>query len=147
MARYGVAMVSRTLLATTPTRVLVRVMDSARPGAEVDLPVHRLSAKGRAWRGLKRLALVSGVGLVLTPVPLMHACGLVTLLIAGPIAGYFAWRARALVGECEVSCPKCAQPVPVREGLPGWPARVHCAGCGAMAELSPATADSAKRAA
>lgn len=142
-AGTGLVMAPRALLPTTPTRVLVKVMDSSRPGAEALLPVHALSARGRAWRGVKRLALVSGVGLVLTPVPLIHACGLVMLLVAGPVAGFFAWRARAVFGASEVTCPKCAQPLPVPEGLPAWPARLHCRACGSMAELSPATTESA----
>ncbi len=121
-----------------PTPVQVSVMDSSRPGAVVALPVEVLSPGARAGRGLKRLLLVSGIGLLLTPVPLIHACGLVTALVVGPIVAVFAWRATAVFGVSEVACPKCAAPVPVPEGLAGWPARVHCRGCGTMVELRPA---------
>ena len=110
-------------------------MDSAKPGLVLTVPVTQLGPGARAWRGLKRMALVSGIGVVLVAVPLLHVCGAVVVLIAGPIAGVFAWRARAVLGACEIACPKCSQPVLVPDQLPGWPARVHCAKCGAMVEL------------
>lgn len=121
-----------------PTPVHVAVMDSSKPGAVVTLPVEVLSPAARAWRGAKRTALVSGIGLVILPVPLMHACGAIVALVAGPIAGIFAWRSTAVLGVSEVPCPKCAVTLPLPEGLAGWPARVHCKACGSMAELRPA---------
>lgn len=118
-----------------PTSVRVGVMDSARPGLVVTLPVHQLSAGARAWRALRRMSIVSGVGLVLLLVPLMHVCGFVIALLAGPIAGAFAWKDSALIGTGEVPCPKCSEVVPLPAKLSGWPARVHCPKCGAMVEL------------
>ena len=123
-----------------PTPVRVGVMDSARPGLVVTLPVQQLSQGARAWRGLKRMLLVSAVGVLLIPVPLMHLCGLGVALLAGPIAGVFAWQSKAVFGGGEVPCPKCSQAVPLTAKLAGWPARVHCQKCGAMVELQPAVA-------
>lgn len=112
-------------------------MDSSKPGTVATLPVAVLSPGARAWRGLKRLLLVSGIGLLILPVPLVHLCGAAIALVAGPIAGIFAWRATAVLGSSEVPCPKCAVRLPVPEGLAGWPARLHCKACGSMAELRP----------
>lgn len=120
-----------------PTPVHVAVMDSSKPGVVATLPVEVLSPGARAWRGLKRTALVSGVGLLILPVPLVHLCGAAIALVAGPIAGVFAWRATAVLGSSEVQCPKCAGTLAVPEGLAGWPARLHCKACGSMAELRP----------
>ena len=123
-----------------PTPVRVGVMDSMRPGRVVDLPVEVLSSRARLWRGLKRMALVSGVGGVVLFIPLVHLCGLAVLLVAGPIAGVFAWKDAALIGTGEVPCPRCTEPVKTPPGLSGWPARVHCQKCGAMVELNVAQA-------
>ena len=122
-----------------PTPVRVGVMDSARPGLVVTLPVEQLSAGARAWRGLKRTLLVSGIGLMIVPVPLLHLCGVAVAVVAGPIAGVFAWKSTALFGSGEVPCPKCDQLVALTPRLAGWPARVHCQKCGAMVELNAAT--------
>ncbi len=123
-----------------PTPVRVGVMDSTRPGRVVELPVEQLSSQARLWRGLKRMALVSAVGGVVLFIPLVHLCGLAVLVIAGPIAGVFAWRDAALIGSGEVPCPKCSEAVKTPAGLAGWPARVHCQKCGAMVELNAAQA-------
>ena len=121
-----------------PTPVRVGVMDSARPGLVVTLPVEQLSSRARAWRGAKRTLLVSGIGLLIIPVPLLHLCGVAVAFVAGPIAGVFAWKSTALFGAGEVPCPKCSQSVALTPKLAGWPARVHCQKCGAMVELQPA---------
>lgn len=121
-----------------PTPVRVGVMDSQRPGLVIDLPVEKLSSSARAFRGLKRALLVCGLGALVIPIPLVHLCGVGIVLVAGPIAGVFAWRAAAVLGAAEVPCPKCSTPVAITPGLAGWPARVHCRGCGAMVELNPA---------
>ena len=121
-----------------PTAVRVAVMDSAKPGLVVTLPVEQLSPRARAWRGAKRTLLVSAIGLLIIPVPLLHLCGVALALVAGPIAGVFAWKSTALFGAGEVPCPKCGQAVPLTPRLAGWPARVHCQKCGAMVELKPA---------
>lgn len=123
-----------------PTPVRVGVMDSMRPGRVVDLPVEQLSSQVRLWRGLKRMLMVSALGAVVVPIPLLHLCGFAILLIAGPIAGVFAWKDAALIGTGEVPCPKCTEPVKTTLGLAGWPARVHCKKCGAMVELNRAEA-------
>lgn len=123
-----------------PTPVRVGVMDSMRPGRLVDLPVEQLSPRARLWRGLKRMLLVSAVGAVVVPIPLLHVCGFAMVLVAGPVAGVFAWRDAALIGMGEVPCPKCTEPVKTLPGLAGWPARLHCSKCGAMVELNPAQA-------
>jgi hypothetical protein len=117
--------------------------DAERPGLVVTLPVQHLSVGARAWRAFLRMSIVSGVGLVLIPVPLMHACGLVIALLAGPIAFAFALKHSALIGEGEVPCPKCREVVPMPRKLSGWPARVHCQKCGAMVELQLAGAPTA----
>lgn len=121
--------------APSPTEVVIGVMDSSRPGQVAMLPVTTLSSGERAWRGLKRMLLVSAIGLCVVPLPLLHVCGAVVALIVGPIAGVFAARARAVFGACEVACAKCGQPLAIVDGTPGWPARVHCSKCGAMVEL------------
>lgn len=124
-------------LSLQPMTLRVGVMDSARPGSSVSHPVQVLSGGQRAWRGLKRLLVVSAIGVCIVPLPLLHVCGLVVALVAGPIAGVFAARAHALLGAGEVTCAKCEKPVQVAEGTAGWPARVHCSACGAMLELRP----------
>lgn len=121
-----------------PTPVHVGVMDSQRPGLVVMLPVAPLSSAARMVRGLLRMALVSGIGLVVLLIPLLHACGAVVAVLAGPIAGFFAWRQAALIGAGEVACPRCTQPLAMPAKLAGWPARTHCQKCGAMVELNPA---------
>lgn len=121
-----------------PTPVRVGVMDSQRPGLVVTLPVEQLSSGARVMRGLLRMAIVSGIGLVVLLIPLVHACGALVAVFAGPIAGFFAWRQAALIGSGEVACPRCTQPVTMPAKLAGWPARLHCQQCGAMVELNPA---------
>lgn len=121
-----------------PTPVRVGVMDSKRPGLVVSLNVEHLSAQVRTWRAVKRTLFVSGIGAVVVFVPLLHVCGLAVLLVAGPIAGAFAFKQAALVGGGSVPCPKCGEAVTLTDGLTGWPARVHCQKCGAMVELNPA---------
>jgi sugar lactone lactonase YvrE len=86
-----------------PMTLRVGVMDSARPGSSVSHPVQVLSGGQRAWRGLKRLLIVSAIGVCIVPLPLLHACGLVVALVVGPIAGVFAARAHAVLG---VHCGK-----------------------------------------
>jgi hypothetical protein len=122
----------------TPMSVLVGVMDSQRPGSVVTVPVEVLGPSTRALRGLKRMALVSVIGVCIVPIPLLHLCGVLVALIVGPIAGVFAWQAKALLGACAVPCAKCNEPLAIPEGQAGWPARVHCAKCGAMVEFNPA---------
>ena len=121
-----------------PTAVRVGVMDSMRPGLVAMLNVEQLSLGRRVWRALKRALIVSGIGAVVLVIPLLHACGLAVLLVAGPIAGVFAFRQAAIIGGGSVPCPKCSTPVTMTQGLAGWPARVHCQKCGAMVELNPA---------
>lgn len=121
-----------------PLSVRVGVMDSQRPGLVVSLPVELLTQTARAWRGLKRFGLVSVIGVVVIPIPLLHLCGVLVALIAGPVAGVFAWRASAVLGTSQVPCAKCSASLEIPEGLSGWPARVHCVKCGAMVELTPA---------
>lgn len=121
-----------------PTPVRVGVMDSQRPGLVVTLPVDHLSSGARALRALLRLGIVSGVGVVVMLIPLVHLCGLTVALLGGPIAGVLTFRQSALIGAGSVSCPKCSEQVAMPPGLAGWPARVHCPKCGAMVELNPA---------
>lgn len=123
----------------TPTPLRAGVMDSQRPGLVVTLPVLQLSTGARVLRALKRLALVSGIGLLIVPVPLLHVCGAVIAGVAGPIAAVFAFTARALVeGKGEVMvCPKCSKTLPLPAQLVGWPARFQCLECKAMIELTP----------
>lgn len=123
-----------------PTPVRVGVMDSQKPGLVVMLPVEPLSPQARMLRVAKRVAIVSGIGLLILPLPLLHACGAVVALVAGPIAGVFAWRDTVLFGAGEVACPRCGKPVSIPPKLAGWPARVHCGQCGAMVELQAAPA-------
>ena len=121
----------------TPTALRLGVMDSQRERVAVTLPVLALSSGARLLRALKWLGIVSGVGLVLVPVPLLHLCGAITALVVGPITALFAFRAKALVGPGELDCVKCAQRVAVPNRLVGWPARVQCLSCKAMLELTP----------
>jgi hypothetical protein len=121
--------------------VHVGVMDSGKPGTVVTLQVDRLSAARRLGRAALRGLAVSGVGSVVTLVPLLHACGLFTVLLVGPLVAAFSLRASVLLGEGEVACPRCPAPVKIPARLAGWPARVHCGACGAMVELKPAPAE------
>lgn len=117
-----------------PTAVHVGVMDSARAGKVVTLPVQALSQGVRVLRGLGRFALVAVVGVAIAVVPLIHLCG-IAVVCAGPIAGFLAWKRAARIGAGEIDCPKCDQRVQLPLKLMGWPARVHCEHCGAMVEL------------
>lgn len=120
------------------TPVRVGVMDSSKPGVVVSLPVHRLSPLERFSRAALRGLLISGIGVGVALMPLLHACGLVMALVAGPIAAAFALRAQVTFGGGAVPCPRCSEPVELTARLSGWPARVHCGKCGAMVELNPA---------
>lgn len=128
----------------TPTPLRAGVMDSQRAGIVVTLPVRELSTGARVGRALVRLAIVSGIGLALVPVPLMHVCGAITAAVAGPIAAVFAFRGRAVVGAGEISCPRCSKPLQVPGKLIGWPARFQCLDCKAMIDLQPAEATPAR---
>lgn len=119
-----------------PTDVRVGIMDSTREGAVATVPVLHLSRGARTLRSLKRLLLVSGVGAVLIPVPLIHVCGAVVAVIVGPLAAAWAFRTSAVMGDCQVPCPKCNQPVTLSSAHTGWPVRVQCMNCSAMVELS-----------
>ena len=119
------------------TEVRVGVMDSTREGTLVSLPVHPLGLGARVRRALVRLAMVSGPCLLITPIPFFHLCGPALALTAGPIAAVFAFRGTVLVGPGAVRCPRCEATVPLPSKLAGWPARAHCASCGAMVELKP----------
>jgi hypothetical protein len=121
----------------TPTPLRAGVMDSQRPGLDVTLPVLELSTGARVGRALLRLGIVSGVGLALVPVPLLHLCGALIALVAGPIAAIFAFRGRARLGAGQITCPKCTEALPVPDRLIGWPARFQCLACKAMIELRP----------
>ena len=119
-----------------PTPVRVGVMDSQRPGAVVDLPVQVLTPQARTLRGLSRGALVSALGLLLIPIPLIHFCVPVVVLVVGPIVGVFAWKKAAIIAAGQTfPCAKCTEPLTIPKSLAGWPARVHCGKCGAMVEL------------
>ena len=113
-------------------------MDSARPPTTASVTLQRLSATQRVGRGLARFAMVSGAGAVLALLPLLHGCGLVTFLIAGPVMGFYAFRPTVLLGPSEVSCPKCAATVSVAAKTPGWPSRLHCGSCGSTFFVRPA---------
>jgi hypothetical protein len=122
-----------------PTPVRVGVMDSQKPGVVTELGVEVLSSSARAMRGFTRGGLVSALGLLLIPIPLIHFCVPVVVLIVGPIVGVFAWKKSALIAAGQtVQCAKCNEPITIAKNLAGWPARVHCGKCGAMVELNPA---------
>lgn len=111
-------------------RLHLRVMDSAGEPTVTELPVHELTLLERLRRGGFKLLAVGGVGAVLAVLPLMHACGALTLLVVTPVVVVLTLRARVLVGPGEVKCPKCEALVQVEAGTPGWPAGMHCNGCG-----------------
>ena len=120
-----------------PTVLRIGSMDSQREKLSATLPVLRLSLGARVGRGLLRFVIVSGIGAALIPVPLLHLCGAIVAAIVGPVVGLFAFLPKAKVGAGEIVCPKCSQPVVVRDGVMGWPARVQCLGCKSMLELTP----------
>lgn len=125
-----------------PTPVRVGVMDSQRAGQVVDLGVEVLTSSARVWRGVLRTLMVSALGALLIPIPLVHFCVPVVVLVAGPIAGVFAWRQLAVIGAGQsVPCAKCNESITIPKNLAGWPARLHCGKCGAMVELRPAGAE------
>lgn len=119
------------------TPLHVRVMDSSKWMASAELPVQHFSVGMRLWRACKRLGLVSGVGLLLIPVPLMHICGAAVALVVGPLAAAWAAKPSACMGECEVACPRCGRPVALSNQNTGWPVRVQCLQCSSMIELTP----------
>jgi hypothetical protein len=122
-------------LQQTPVRV--GVMDSKREGEIVNLGVEVLTPSARTWRGISRGALVSALGLLLIPIPLIHFCVPVVVLVAGPIVGVFAWKKAAVIGAGQAfPCAKCNEQLTIPKNLAGWPARVHCSKCGAMVELN-----------
>ncbi len=122
-----------------PTPVRVGVMDSKREGTVVDLGVQVLTPSQRTMRGITHGGLVSLLGLLLIPIPLIHFCVPVVVLVAGPIVGVFAWKKAAVIGAGQtLPCAKCNEPLTIPKNLAGWPARVHCSKCGAMVELNPA---------
>jgi len=128
-----------------PTAVRVSVMDSRRPALVVVLPAAHLGVVRRAWRTLGRLLLVTGgsllalnLAILAVPFPTIHLCTVPLAVMAGPVAAWWAWRTRALLGAAQVHCPRCGEGVAVPERLPGWPARVGCAACGILVELNPA---------
>lgn len=84
--------------------------------------------------------MVSGAGAVLTLLPLLHGCGLLTLLLAGPIMGYYAFRPTVLLCDGWVECPKCGATVGLAAKTPGWPAHMHCGSCGSTFHIRPAPA-------
>lgn len=120
-----------------PQEVLLSVMDSAKPPLVATVQLERLSMTRRAGRGLARLGMVSGAGAVLTVLPLLHACGLITLLIAGPAFAVFAFKTTVLLGDGRVDCPKCGAVVNIAAQTPGWPARMHCGTCGSTFFIRP----------
>lgn len=121
-----------------PQRVLLNVMDSSRTPATGNVLVERLSMPRRAGRAILRTGMVSGGGAILALLPLLHGCGLITLLVAGPVYGFMTWRKTVLLGEGQVSCPKCQATVAVADKTPGWPARMHCGTCGSTFFIRPA---------
>lgn len=122
-----------------PQEVLLSVMDSARPPLFATVQAERLSMGRRTGRALARLAMVSGAGAVLAVLPLLHACGLVTLLVAGPAFAVLALRVTVLLGEGQVDCPKCGARVAIAAETPGWPARMHCGTCGSTFFIRPSS--------
>jgi hypothetical protein len=121
-----------------PTPLRIGIMDSQREKLSATLPVLQLSVGARVGRGLLRFLVVSGIGALLVPVPLLHLCGAVVAVVVGPIVGLFAFLPKAKVGGGQITCPKCSTAVTVRDGVMGWPARVQCLACKSMLELTPA---------
>lgn len=119
--------------------VLLSVMDSAKPPLVATIQAERLSAGRRAGRALARLAMVSGAGAVLAVLPLLHACGLVTFLVAGPAFAVLTFRVTVLLGQGRVNCPKCGADVDIAAETPGWPARMHCGTCGSTFFIRPSS--------
>ena len=113
-------------------------MDSARPPLNGSVRVERLSVGRRAARGLGRLGIVAFAGALLAVLPLLHACGLITLLIAAPTFAIFAFKTTVLLDEGWISCPKCGATVGIAAKTPGWPVRMHCGSCGSTFFLRPA---------
>jgi ribosomal protein S27AE len=118
-------------------------MESRRPGLVVTVPARHLGVPRRLWRMAGRLLVVTAgsflalnVGILLVPFPLVHVFTVPLAVAMGPLAAYFTWRTRALLGPAEVACPRCGVGVPVPDRLAGWPARMSCGGCGVRVELN-----------
>lgn len=122
-------------------QVSVRVMDSARPGKEAEIGVRTLSLATRAWRACSRGLGLSVLGVGLALLPLLHLCGAAVALVVGPIFAVFVFRQQALLEAGSLPCAKCERPLEIKAGQAGWPARVHCVGCGAMNEVRPAVSE------
>jgi hypothetical protein len=120
-----------------PRRVLLTVVDSARPPTQGFIPVEALGQGRRVGRGLARWLLVTVVGVGVTLLPLVHLCGAATVLLAAPVAAFLAYRTQVLLGAGLLPCPKCEALVAVAAGTTGWPARLHCGACGSTLQARP----------
>ena len=129
-----------------PTPVRIGVMDSRRPAEVVLLQAHHLRWSQRMRRGLWRFVwigtvclFVSNFMMLVVPLPHLHLCTLPLSLIAGPLAGWLAYRSRVVFVDASLPCPRCRREVPIPQKLEGWPARFNCPQCAIMVELGEAT--------
>lgn len=120
-----------------PVAVHVRLMDSQAEPKPAVLQARSVPFAERVLRGLKRLGLVSGIGLVVLVLPVLHLCGAVVALVVGPVAAFLAFRGTAVLQAGTVECPRCAAQAAIEDGTTGWPARLHCLHCGSTFDAWP----------
>jgi hypothetical protein len=127
-----------------PTSVIIRMMDSRRPGVVAMIPAQHLRASQRLKRALRQMFIVGGSALLVSnlmllfvPAPHLHLCSLPLAIVIGPIVGIVTWRSRVLLAESQIECPRCCDSLTVPAGLAGWPARFNCVHCAIMVEIHP----------
>lgn len=124
----------------TCVNVEFRVFESARPPTLGTLDVTELSLGRRVQRTVVRGGL-SSVGFALVMVlPLLHACGILSLLIGVPLIAWLTWRTSVLVqGTQRIECPACRQAIEIKANSGGWPVRIQCLSCGVGVVARPPT--------
>lgn len=120
------------------TRVEVKLRDSAKPGLAAAIETTPRSTGNRVGRGVSRFLMVVAIGAATIPIPIVHFCVPALSLIAAPVVAYLAFRSTVTLSPGLTPCPGCAAPLKIPADTPGWPAQLHCQGCGAMIAVRPA---------
>lgn len=117
--------------------VTLQIRDSQRAPTPAVVDCERLTPGQRAGRGAARVALCWGAALLAVFIPLLHFILVPALLLAGPVAGYFALRSTVTLSSPQLRCPKCVN-LTHSAGATGWPARLICEHCGTTFLATPA---------
>lgn len=113
------------------------IIETAR-AVPVDLDVVFLTTRQRLKRAVSTLGYVWLGALLAVMVPVLHFALVPALLLVGPIAAVFAFRARVRLDPgIRVPCPKCASKFSVEYEHYGWPLRLGCRRCFAVLRARP----------